>query len=218
MVGEHLDDLMQFDILTPEPGQYQWIQFNEDINLNDFEKIHSGGSSDSYILQSLVHPNVCMRVKREDFFRSLLAKQSDELLINARALVARMGPELPEGGNGNCKVKGLPVDIDPSKPPKSYKEALRRSDKERWLEAYDKEYQGFVQHGTLKIERPPLGLGTTTRTEYKVVNGVFQKCKARLCAMGNQQKEGVHYKAGELYAQVMKNTEVQTFLAIAAKH
>ncbi len=93
-----------------------------------------------------------------------------------------MGLELPEGGDGNSKVKGLPADIlvDLSKPPKSYKEALRRSDKERWLEAYDKEYQGFVQHGTLKIERPPPGakiLGTTTLTEYKVVNGVFQKCK-----------------------------------------
>ena len=85
---EHLDDLMQFDILTPEPGQYQWIHFNDDINLNDFEKIHSGGSSDSYILRSLVHPNVCMRVKQEDFFRSLLANLSDEILINARALVA----------------------------------------------------------------------------------------------------------------------------------
>ena len=116
-------------------------------------------------------------------------------------------------------MKGLPADIDPSKQPKSYKEALRRSDKEQWLEAYDKEYQGFVQHGTLKIERPPPGakiLRTTTRTEYKVVNGVFQKCKVRLCAMGNQQKEGIHYKAGELYAPVMKNAEVQTFLAITA--
>ena len=52
-----------------------------------------------------------------------------------------MGLELPEGGNGNSKVKGLPADIGPSKPPKSYKEALRRSDKEWWLKAYDKEYQ-----------------------------------------------------------------------------
>ena len=36
--------------------------------------------------------------------------------------------------------------------------------------------------------------------------------------MGNQQKEGIHYKACELYAQVMKNTEVRNFLAIAAMH
>jgi hypothetical protein len=40
-------------------------------------------------------------------------------------------------------------------------------DQELWAEAYDKEYQGFVQHWTLKIERPLPGakiLGTTTRT------------------------------------------------------
>jgi hypothetical protein len=52
---------------------------------------------------------------------------------------------------------------------------MRREDRELWAEAYDKEYQGFVQHATLKIERLPPGakiLGTTIRTEYKVVNGV----------------------------------------------
>jgi hypothetical protein len=132
-----------------------------------------------------------------------------------------MGLELTEGEHANSKVKGLPADIDTSKPPKSYKEAMSRSDKEMWAEAYNQEYQGFVQHGTLKIERPPPGakiLGTTTRADYKVVNSVFQKCKIRLCAMGNQQKEGIHYKAGELYAPVMKASEVRMFFAIAAKH
>ena len=60
-------------------------------------------------------------------------------------------------------------------------------------------------------------LGTTTRTEYKVVNGALKKRKVRLCAMGNQQKEGIHYQAGELYAPVMKETEVRLFLAKAAQ-
>jgi hypothetical protein len=39
-----------------------------------------------------------------------------------------------------------------------------------------------------------------------------------ICAMGNQQKEGIHFKKTELYAPVMKATEVSTFLAIAAKN
>ncbi len=47
-----------------------------------------------------------------------------------------------------------------------------------------------------------------------MVNGVFQNCKVRLCAMGNQQKEGIHFKKTELYAPVMKATEARTFLAI----
>ncbi len=36
--------------------------------------------------------------------------------------------------------------------------------------------------------------------------------------MGNQQKEGIHYQLGELYAPVMKATEVRLFMAITANH
>ena len=36
--------------------------------------------------------------------------------------------------------------------------------------------------------------------------------------MGNQQKEGVHYQLGELYAPVMKAAEVLLCVAIAAQH
>ena len=61
-------------------------------------------------------------------------------------------------------------------------------------------------------------LGTTTRTEYKVVNGVFKKGRVRLCVMGNRQMEGIHFHLGELYSPVMKGTEVLLFIAIAAKH
>ena len=43
-----------------------------------------------------------------------------------------------------------------------------------WAEAYGKEYQGFIEQGTLKIARPEKGaqvLDTTTRADYKVTNG-----------------------------------------------
>ncbi len=36
--------------------------------------------------------------------------------------------------------------------------------------------------------------------------------------MGNQQKEGVHFQLGELYAPVMKAAEVLLLIAIVAKH
>ena len=77
-----------------------------------------------------------------------------------------------------------------NKPPKNFRDAMSREDRREWAEAYDSEYQGFLEHGTLKIVRlKPQGdkiLGTTTRTEYKVVNGVFTKRKVLLCVMGNQ--------------------------------
>ena len=89
-----------------------------------------------------------MRVEREEFFRSLLQKRSDELLINAQALVARMEVELPEGDDaaqaaGQCK-------IDTNCPPKNFKDAMLRTDRQEWAEAYDKEYQGFKSTGPSK--------------------------------------------------------------------
>ncbi len=80
-----------------------------------------------------------------------------------------MEVELQEGDDaapaaGQCK-------IDTNYPPKNFKDAMRRTDRQEWTEAYDKEYQGFKEHGTLKVVRPVPGvkiLGTTTRTEYKV--------------------------------------------------
>ena len=62
--------------------------------------------------------------------------------------------------------------------PKNFKDAMRRTDRQEWAEAYDKEFQGFKEHGTLKAVRPVPGvkiLGTTTRTEYKVVNSEHKK-------------------------------------------
>ena len=78
-----------------------------------------------------------MRVEREEFFRSLLQKRSDELLINAWALVALMEVELLEGDDaapaaGQCK-------IDTNCPPKNFKDAMRRTGRQECAEAYDKE-------------------------------------------------------------------------------
>ena len=47
---------------------------------------------------------------------------------------------------------------------------------------------------------------------------MLKKRKVLLCVMGNQQKEGIHFQLGELYAPVMKATEVSIFIAIAVKH
>ena len=162
-----------------------------------------------------------MKVSRESFFQSLLKKNSDELLSKARALVARMEAEPPWTSEGNpTRVKGLPSSINPSKPPRSYCDAMTREDRQEWGEAYLKEHQGFIEQGTFKVARPPKGakvLDTTTRADYKVTNGVFEKRKIRLCVCGNQQEEGVHYNSGNLYAPVMKASEVRLMTSIAAE-
>ena len=42
------------------------------------------------------------------------------------------------------RMKGLPNDIDPTKPPKNYKNASSRSDAKEWRDAYFKEYKGMM--------------------------------------------------------------------------
>ena len=81
-------------------------------------------------------------------------------------------------------MTGVPAGIDVSKLPKNFRDAMNREDRQEWAEAYDSKYQGFLEHGTLKAVRLKPGdkvLGTTTRTEYKVVNGAFKKRKVLLC-------------------------------------
>jgi hypothetical protein len=47
-------------------------------------------------------------------------------------------------GTMSTRVKGLPGNIDPSKPPKSFKDAVSREDRQQWAEAYDREFQGSL--------------------------------------------------------------------------
>ncbi len=61
-------------------------------------------------------------------------------------------------------------------------------------------------------------MGMTTNNEYKVVNCEFSKHKSRLCSMGNQQLEGLHwqYNARDVYAQILKPAEWRLLATTAA--
>jgi hypothetical protein len=68
------------------------------------------------------------------------------------------------------RMEGLPDSIDPTKPPKNFKDANSREDAQEWMDAYFKEYKGMMDQGAVKAVKPPPGaklLGTTTRLEYK---------------------------------------------------
>jgi hypothetical protein len=88
----------------------------------------------------------------------------------------------------------VPADIDVIKPPKKFRDAMSREDRQEWAEAYDSEYQGFYDHRTLKVVQQEPGakvIGTTTHTEYEMVKRVFKKRKVLRCVMGNQQEQGL---------------------------
>ncbi len=82
--------------------------------------------------------------------------------------------------SGPSRVNGLPDSIDPNKPPRSYRDAMQREDLQELAQAYDKEYQGFIEERALKIARPEIGakvLDTTTHADDKVTNGVIDQRK-----------------------------------------
>jgi len=84
-------------------------------------------------------------------------------------------------GISHRTLKGLPQSVDPDRPPKNYKDAMSREDKQDWAEAYDKEYRGFMERKAFKVVRPEKGIkihDTLTRLEYKEDNGTFLKRKS----------------------------------------
>ena len=118
-------------------------------------------------------------------------------------------------------VHRLPDNIDPDRPPKNFKDAMSRPDSQEWAEACQKEFQGCKDRNVFAVVRPPPGtkvFGTTTRTEYKVNNGVMEKRKVRMCVPGDQQTEGLNFDSSDLYSPVLKATEARLLAAIAAEH
>jgi hypothetical protein len=121
------------------------------------------------------------------------------------------------------KLEGLPDSINANKPPKNYKDAMSREDSREWQDAYFKfkEYKGMINRGAVRAVKPPPGakiLGTTTRTEYKTSNGIFDKRKVRMCVRGDQQVEGQDFFQQDLYAPTLKAQEARLIAAIAAQH
>ena len=90
-------------------------------------------------------------------------------------------------------LKGLDPRINPDKPPRNFKAAMAAIDNQAWAAAYNSEYIGFKERGVFKVVKPEPGvkiLDTLTILEYKEDNREFIKCKARLCARGDQQVDG----------------------------
>ncbi len=104
----------------------------------------SGGSTDSYILQSTIDPRLHMGVRHEEFFQFLL----DSQLVSWHQAQGRLRQDLDRrqyslrrGG-----VKGLAISNEPSKQQKNFKETMSREDEQEWAEVsqYEKRKSDYV--------------------------------------------------------------------------
>ncbi len=55
-------------------------------------------------------------------------------------------------------LKGLPISVNPDRPPRNFKDAMSRVDKQEWATAYDIEYQGFFERQAFKVVPAPPGV------------------------------------------------------------
>jgi hypothetical protein len=116
-------------------------------------------------------------------------------------------------------LKGLDPRINLDTLPRNFKAAMAAFDNQAWAAAYNAEYIGFKE--VFKVVKPEPGvkiLDTLSRLESKENHGEFIKCKARLCARGDQQVDGVNYKETDLYAPTLKAAEGRLLMAIAASN
>ena len=118
---------------------------------------------------------------------SLIDIAPTDVLDEQRELVAQEAETL---GNASRNSSGIDYKVIYNKPSKNFVDAMSSKDSVKWMEAYRKEYQGFKDRRAVGIVIPPRCskvLGSMTHTDYKVVQGVLQKRKVRLCTRGDQQ-------------------------------
>lgn len=103
--------------------------------------------------------------------------------------------------------------------PKTYHQAMKRPDSELWIDAMKRELDALERMGVWEEVELPEGkhaLGTTWVYKRKTgASGELIKHKARLCAQGFSQIEGIDYS--ETYAPTGRLTTLRTCLSISAQ-
>ena len=67
MIEGMLADDHNVDILSEMQKDVVWIEYNDQINLHEFEKVHVSASANFYTLRSTLYPDTYMKMSRETF-------------------------------------------------------------------------------------------------------------------------------------------------------
>ena len=102
--------------------------------------------------------------------------------------------------------------------PSTYRAAVQSSHGNLWQQAMDKEFDSLMKCNTWELTPLPRGrkaIGCKWVYKLKYLStGEVERFKARLCAKGFSQVEGIDYD--ETFAPVAKFTSIRVVLAIAA--
>ena len=112
-------------------------------------------------------------------------------------------------------VKARRINASRMSDPRSFKEAMRSSDASRWEIAANDEYHSLELNDIWEVVRLPTGrTALSSKWAFKRKygpQGEIKRFKARLCARGDQQKEGIDFK--ETYSAVVKSSSYKVLFA-----
>jgi hypothetical protein len=138
----------------------------------------------------------------------------------ASALLAMPTPdEEKKNKNKNKNISPTPVVVVE---PRSYNEAMRSSEKEKWTQAIQEELESLAKNNTFTLVpkaemeargRKEIGCKWIFKTKLKS-DGSVDRYKARLVAKGFTQREGIDFQ--ETFAPVMKYKSLRILLSMAA--
>jgi hypothetical protein len=119
---EQDNDDRRTNILTRDAAGSKWVPSSYDKSLptSAYKKVHYDTVSDVLVLRLKGQANTFTKVTQMQYFQDILQTQT--------ACVASLRV-----------VKGLPDGIDPDRPirpPKNYKDAMSRPDREAWAASY----------------------------------------------------------------------------------
>jgi Reverse transcriptase (RNA-dependent DNA polymerase) len=100
---------------------------------------------------------------------------------------------------------------------KTYRQAMKSPDKDKWLAAVEEEYQRLIKHNVwTPVDKSTISkddkVMTTTWAMKKKANGTY---RARLNARGYEQVEGMHYDTDSLAAPVTNDTTIRVAYVLA---
>lgn len=117
----------------------------------------------------------------------------------------------------HCSAAALDADT-----PRSHAEAVKSPQRAKWLDAEAKELATLQRHGTWELvpkdRMPPKANLVKSTWSYKVKrdkNGEIAKFKARLCAQGFTQKEGIDFD--RTFSPTMRHSSLRLLTATSAQ-
>jgi hypothetical protein len=170
-------------MLFLSPSDVKWVPYNK-FHVGIYDKVHYDNISDVMALLVVSESNTYTSTSMSRWQHDQLSLQKYRHQEQANFTRVK-----------HRTLKGL----DPDKPPKNFRDAMKALGKQAWAEAYILESRnlGFVERDVftgVKSEPRARIHDTMPRLEYREDNGDSLKVKARMCVRGDQQIAGVSFK------------------------